>query len=217
VITVGNVPGYLVHPPNANGPTDPADVFAIAYDTTIVPMAPSGMQVTDVVSRKSHGDAGSFDVHFADAGAAGIEPRSGGPNGEHSIIFTFSAPLLEVASASVDCGSISSSGIGPGSNQYTVNLSGENSCNGSYVGITLQDVLASDGTASSTVLSPPIGLLLGDVNGSGRVDAADVSSVRQQTLQTITSLNFRNDVNTSGRIDAADVSVVRQQTLTSLP
>jgi hypothetical protein len=60
-------------------------------------------------------------------------------------------------------------------------------------------------------------VLLGDVNASSRVDAADVSLVRQQTLQTVTSSNFREDVNASGRIDAADVSIVRQQTLTSLP
>jgi hypothetical protein len=49
------------------------------------------------------------------------------------------------------------------------------------------------------------------------VDAADVSSARQQTLQTVTSNNFREDINTSGRIDPADVSIARQQTLTSLP
>jgi hypothetical protein len=41
--------------------------------------------------------------------------------------------------------------------------------------------------------------------------------VRQQTLQPITSTNFREDINASGRIDAADVSVARQNTLTSLP
>jgi hypothetical protein len=62
-----------------------------------------------------------------------------------------------------------------------------------------------------------MGVLIGDVNGSGRVDAADVSSVRQQTLQAVNGTNFRNDINTSSRIDAADVSIARQQTLTSLP
>jgi hypothetical protein len=70
---------------------------------------------------------------------------------------------------------------------------------------------------SGDVVGPQMGLLLGDVNASGRVDAADVSSVRQQTIQAVTTANFRNDPNTSGRIDAADVSVARQQTLTSLP
>jgi hypothetical protein len=62
-----------------------------------------------------------------------------------------------------------------------------------------------------------MGVLVGDVNGTKRVDAADVSLVRQQTLQNIDSSNFRTDINTSGRIDAADVSIARQQTLTSLP
>jgi hypothetical protein len=69
----------------------------------------------------------------------------------------------------------------------------------------------------SATISASMGVLLGDVNASGRVDAADVSSVRQQTLQTIGVSNFRNDINASGRIDAADVSIARQQTLTSLP
>jgi len=58
-------------------------------------------------------------------------------------------------------------------------------------------------------------VLFGDVNGSRRVDAADVSLVRQQTLQSGTSSNFGEDINASGRIDVADVSIARQQTLTS--
>jgi len=101
-----------------------------------------------------------------------------------------------------------------GSN-YIVNLTGV--CNAQYVTVTLTNVKDSAGDQSDNVTSPQMGFLIGDVNASGRVDAADVSSVRQQTLQTITTSNFQNDINTSGRIDAADVSSVRQQTLTSLP
>ncbi len=63
----------------------------------------------------------------------------------------------------------------------------------------------------------PMAVLLGDVNQSGRVDAADASLVKQQPLQTITNSNFQSDINTSVRIDAADISIARQQTLTSLP
>lgn len=62
-----------------------------------------------------------------------------------------------------------------------------------------------------------MGVLEGDVNGSGRVDSGDVSLVRQQTLQTITNSNFKEDINASGRIDSGDVSIARQQTLTTLP
>jgi hypothetical protein len=62
-----------------------------------------------------------------------------------------------------------------------------------------------------------MGVLLGDVNASGRVDSTDVFQVRQQTLQNANSSNFRMDVDVSGRIDSTDVFIVRQQTLTGLP
>ncbi len=58
---------------------------------------------------------------------------------------------------------------------------------------------------------------VGDVNASGRVDSTDVSLVRQQGLQTVSSSNFQEDIDLSDRIDAADVSLARQQTLTPLP
>jgi hypothetical protein len=118
---------------------------------------------------------------------------------------------LSGASVSNGTGSVSSYSV-TGS-QVTINLTGV--ANAQHIFTTLLNV--SDGTANANDITVPMGVLLGDVNGSARVDAADVSSVRQQTLQPITSSNFRDDINVSGRIDAADVSVARQQTLTSLP
>jgi hypothetical protein len=112
-------------------------------------------------------------------------------------------------------GSVDSSTIDPSdAHNYLVNLTGVG--NAQRLTISLTSVSDSAGNFSG-VVSAQMGLLSGDVNASGRVDAADVSSVRQQTLQAITSSNFRNDLNASGRIDAADVSIARQQTLTSLP
>jgi hypothetical protein len=168
-----------------------------------------------VVSRKTHGMAGSFDVDLA--GGNGIECRSGEPNGDYQLMFTFASPLTSVAHASVinGTGSVGSSNIDPNeTHNYIVNLTGVT--NAQTITVSLTNVIDSTGNSSPSV---PIsmGILLGDVNGSGRVDAADVSSIRQQTLQSLNSLNFRNDLNASGRIDAADVSIARQQTLTSLP
>jgi hypothetical protein len=96
---------------------------------------------------------------------------------------------------------------------YIVNLTGVT--NAQTIMVSLTNVTDSAGDFSSAV-SAQMGVLLGDVNASRRVDAADVSLVRQQTLQPVTTSNFRGDINASGRIDAADVSIVRQQTLTSL-
>jgi hypothetical protein len=98
----------------------------------------------------------------------------------------------------------------------TVNLTGVT--NAQRIGVTVNVTDNFGGTFTNPEGIPvSMGVLLGDVNASSRVDAADVSSVRQQTLQPVDSSNFRNDINASGRIDAADVSIARQQTLTSLP
>jgi hypothetical protein len=175
------------------------------------------VRLNAVVSRKTHGTAGVFDIDLPLTGASGIECRSGGANGDYKMIFTFANTLTSVGSARVSSGtgSVASSNLDSNdAHNYIVNLTGV--ANAQVITISLTNVHDSAGDFSSAV-SVQMGVLLGDVNASGRVDAADVSSVRQQTLQPVTSSNFREDVNVSGRIDAADVSIVRQQTLTSLP
>jgi hypothetical protein len=200
----------------SNLPATAYDLFAVAYDTTTMPLTPT-VQLTDVVSRKVHGSAGMFDIDVPQSGPHAIECRSGGPNGDYTMIFSFSNPLTTVGGATTSCGSVSSSAIGPNQNQYTVNLTAENSCNGTYITVTLQDVVDSVGNISSSVSGPPMGLLLGDVNASGLVDGNDVSAVQSHTRQSVNNTNFRYDVNTNGLIDGNDVSITQGQTRTSLP
>jgi hypothetical protein len=189
---------------------------------TCLPIPP----LAGVVSRMAHGSAGTFDVNFPlppNSSPRGVECRTGvnGANGNYSIVFTFANSLTSVAGATVSShnpsngtGSVSSTLLGPGPNQCTVSLTNVSSAQ--YLTLTLNNVTDVAGN-NGNVVSPQLGFLVGDVNASGRVDSADVSSVRQQTLQTVTTSNFRNDLNGSGRIDAADVSVARQDSLTSLP
>jgi hypothetical protein len=176
-----------------------------------------GAPLLSVSSRKTHGLAGTFDVDLPLTGTRGIECRSGGNAADYSLVFTFTNPLTSVGGATVTSGTgtVSSSNIDSSdARNYIVNLTGVT--NAQYITVSVNNVNDSLGNFS-TSLSASAGILVGDVNASGRVDAADVSVVRQQTLQPIASSNFREDINTSGRIDAADVSIVRQQTLTSLP
>jgi uncharacterized repeat protein (TIGR01451 family) len=206
----------VVHAPNVTGTiTNTATVAAATSDpipsnntssvNSTVSVLPTG-----AVSRKTHGSAGTFDIDLPLSGSVGVECRTGGsPTGNHTIVVSFPATITAVASATCAGNPATTSISG---NQVTVNCTGVP--NAQVVTIALNGV--SDGT-NVTNASVPMGVLLGDVNASHRVDAADVSSVRQQTLQTITSANFRNDINASGRIDAADVSTARQQTLTSIP
>jgi hypothetical protein len=168
-----------------------------------------------VVSELTHGNAGAFDVDLTSGN--GIECRSGGANGDYTLVFTFVNALTTVNGATImsGTGSVRSAGIDSTSaHNYIVNLTGVT--NAQVITVDLTNVTDTAGEFSPAV-AESMGVLLGDVNASGRVDAADVSLVRQQTLQNVDGSNFREDVNASGRIDAADVSIARQQTLTSLP
>jgi PKD repeat protein len=191
----------------------------VSTNTAQVPISVTAATppLSSVVSRKMHGDT-TYDVNLPLEGTRGIECRTGASAGDHQLVFTFVNDLVNAdaitASITSGTGSVSSSAPGADPKEYLVNLTGV--ANQQNIIVTLTGVQDSAGN-SGPVVSPQMGVLIGDVNGSGRVDAADVSSVRQQTLQSITSDNFRDDLNTSGRIDAADVSVARQQTLTSLP
>ena len=182
-----------------------------------------GLQLTSVVSRKVHGTAGTFDIDMPLTGTRGVECRGSGATNDYTLVFTFANPLTSVASASVTShnptsgtGMVGSSALGPNPNQYTVNLTGVST--GQYLTVTLNSVLDALG-ASGNVLSPQIGVLVGDTNASSRVDGSDVSLIRQQNFQPLTQNppTFREDVNASGRIDGTDVSIARQQNFTVLP
>jgi hypothetical protein len=98
--------------------------------------------------------------------------------------------------------------------QYIVNLTGVP--NQQYVTVTLTGVHDTTG-ASGDIVGPQMGVLVGDVDASGRVDSTDVFQVRQQSLQNANSSNFRTDVDASGRVDSTDVFLTRQKSLTALP
>ncbi len=210
----GMASGSTTNPPvlmGGGGYVGPENAEAWVWGTPIAPP----VQLSSVVSRLTHGTAGPFDVDLTNGN--GIECRSGGASGNYTLVFRFADTLTTVGGATVanGTGSVSSSNVdGNDAQNYIVNLTGVT--NAQSVWVILSSVRDSAGHVSNAV-SSQMGVLLGDVNASSRVDAADVSAVRQQTLQPITSSNFREDINASGRIDAADVSIARQQTLTSLP
>lgn len=84
----------------------------------------------------------------------------------------------------------------PDDNRATVRVSGANG--------------AVDASAS-------MGFLVGDVNGNGAVNAADISAVKAQVGQTVGGTSFRYDLNVSNTISNADVSVVKARSGLVLP
>ena len=104
--------------------------------------------------------------------------------------------------------------MGPNPNQYTVNLTGVT--NAQYIAVTLNSVVDAAGN-SGNVVSPQLGVLVGDVDATGRVDGNDVSGVQSHTRQITASNNYRFDVDATGRIDGNDVSATQAHTRTGLP
>jgi hypothetical protein len=162
-------------------------------------------------SRKTHGAAGTFDVPLPLTGNVGIECRSGGATNDYQMIINF-ATTVTVGSASVTSGTGSVSSFTVSGSQVTVNLTGV--INVQRMTVTLFNV--NDGTHMGNV-PVSMGVLVGDVNGNGVVNASDVSLTKSQVGVPVSGSNFREDVNANGLINSVDVALVKAKVGTALP
>jgi hypothetical protein len=200
-------------------------------DSTVVPATNPGSRVDSIkfvltvcggtapvpsaaVSRKTHGAAGPFDVPLPLVplgGAVGIEDRTGAVAGEHQMVVTFAGPAT-VSGASVTAGIGNVSSFSVAGAVVTINLTGV--ANAQRLGVTLSGVSVGANLGSVMV---PMGVLSGDTNGNGSVNAGDVGQTKAQSGAVVGAGNFRTDVNSNGSINAADVGVVKSRSGTSLP
>ena len=172
--------------------------------------------LTSVVSRKTHGIE-TFFIDLPLAAAPAIECRSGGANGDHTLVFTFGETLTSVGGATVTSGSgsVSSSAVDVSdAHQYIVNLTGV--ADAQTVAVTLTNVNDSAGQSASSI-SASMAVLLGDTTGNGAVNSSDISQTKAQSGQPVTTSNFRQDVTPNGAINSSDISLVKSQSGTALP
>ncbi len=224
-----------------NGTTPPSPAFMHTYSTpgsypatltvsdtvgqtstnlaqTVVTVTSAGAPaLTGVASRMTHGAAGPFDIALPAGSPSGIECRTNGSApGNYTMVFKFANAVSSVQQATVTSGTatVATSAISSTNNkEYLVNLTGVSDAQ--YVSVSLLN--AADSTGAIGNLSGTMGVLIADVDASGRVDSGDVTDIRQQVLQPVTSSNFRLDVDASGRIDSNDVTISRDEALTTLP
>jgi len=169
----------------------------------------TGVAPIGAVSRKTHGTVGDFDIDLPLTGKEGIEDRTGGPNGNHTIVVTFPGPITSVGGAT--CGGQPATTNINGS-VVTVNCTGIP--NASDIAITLTNV--NDGTNVGNV-SIPMGVLVADTTADRFVDSADIAQTKSQSGHAVTGSNFREDVNIDGFIDSADIAFVKSKSGTALP
>jgi glucose/arabinose dehydrogenase len=167
-------------------------------------------------SRKTHGTT-AYDVDLPLTGTPGIECRSGGTGGNYTVVFKFAVALSTVGNANVAAGTatlgshtINSSNA----REYLVNLTGVTSAQSVTVSLTnVTDVAAN----ISNSVSATMAILVGDTNNDKFCDAVDVSQVKSQSGNPVSSSNFREDVNVDNFIDAVDVALVKSNSGTALP
>ena len=155
----------------------------------------------------------------------GVECRSGGSSKDYTIVVTFNAavdvtgtPQAEVicrtgANACVGTGGTCDQNgivmIGNGGTTITVPLTKVDNAQNIKVRI--------NGVNGTTDVTIPMGILIGDVNGSHSVNATDVSQTKVRVGQPVDATNFRSDVNANCAINSTDVAIVKSNSGVSIP
>lgn len=156
------------------------------------------MKLVSIASRKTHGEAGPFDLKLGlNLKAPRIEPRLAGEGASHSIVFTFDKSPVSgwaiVMEGNGQAGNPTFSG-----KEMTVPILGV--WNMTYATLLAEARTDCDVCASLT----RVGFLCGDVNGDGAVTQADMDAVEAQMTQPVTAANAAADLNTSGQISVSD-------------
>jgi sugar lactone lactonase YvrE len=187
------------------------DAFTLRYDTQM----PAPVSLNGVASRLSHGATGTFALPLPGIGNPGIECRRAGPDGQYAVVFSFTNPLASVDGVRVTEGTatVASGRIDTDAHNYVVNLSGLT--NGESITLTLDNVVDGAGKNSAAV-SRSLALLLGDTNGDGSVNSADISQVKSQSGVAVTDANFRTDLTVDGNINSADIALVKSMSGTAV-
>jgi hypothetical protein len=163
-----------------------------------------------VVSRKTHGAVGSFDLAlgFVPSNPT-TEPRTGGAGGSHTLVFTFDKAVTGGTAALTE-GTASAGAVSYVGAEMIVPLAG--AANAQYLTVTLTNVNSADGGGAVR-----IGFLAGDVNGSRNVTLTDVLMVNAALTQPVAAANFLRDVNLSGTLTISDALFVNANLTQFLP
>ena len=124
----------------------------------------------------------------------------------HKIVFRYNQALSAIPQVSVfdkAQQSIGQAAVTYGTNTLLVTLT--NIPDATRVRIDVQASGPND-TLQSTVT---MGFLIGDGNGTGSVNASDISGVKARSGFSTDMSNFRFDMNLTGSINAADISAIK--------
>lgn len=186
---------------NAAGSSVPSNVV----------IASPQLALLGIVSQKSHGSAGAFSLPVAHItaldGPVTVEPRFMGAG--HQLVFEFNVDVDSVAAVTASTGSTSFAIAGK---KVFVTLT--DVPDNRRVLVSLLGVASVGGTRDESVA---IGFLIGEVNLTRAVTAADISAIKARSGQTADITNFQYDIDLSGAINGSDVTAAKTRSGIKLP
>ena len=216
--------GYVDEAGLYRAPTTPGQYVVVAeaggfarfVNVTVVRTDVTAPTLSSAASSKRHGRRGTFDLALrldAAAADATIEPRLGGAA---TLRFTFDEVLVS-ADGVLDAGEFVIAGATfasasfvsvPGVYVLTLNLAAV--ANGGAVTVTLDGLTDAAGNALAGDRDVSVRSLVGDVDGSGRVDGLDAMAVRGASLAPGGAWNYLLDLDVNGTINVLDQLLVRR-------
>ncbi len=195
--------------------TNAAGTSAPSANVIVTPSATPALGVIGVQSRKFHTGIQDFDVLINSAiaitGPVSVEPRAIGAG--HRIVFQFNAPITNAGTATaVNAASAAVGTATPNfsSNEVTVTLTGI--ADNQRVKVSLSNV---NNAGFNTEAS--LGFLVGDVNGSRRINASDISAVKARDGRPASQNDFKFDLDAKGTVGQSDVVLVKAASGRVLP
>jgi hypothetical protein len=203
-----NTPIYLGKLTEAAGSVDGIEDLSVTGRVeSSVPLA-----LQSVVSRKNHGDTGSFDAVLPLDGT-GVESRLQG--GGHTIVLTFDQPLNQSQPIvpNVAGGQVTTA---PQVTGNTLTLQIAQMANGSDCSISLAGISSAEGTS---VFNGGVSFraLEADVDADRNVGGNDATVLRKCTGRVVNGTNFRSDINADGKIDGTDALILRKRSTEPAP
>ena len=171
----------------------------------------SALTLDGVVSRKTHGTAGTFDLPISTLpainGNISIEPRTIGA--AHLIVFKFNETVTAPGTVAViDSAGAAIGNATPAMSGNEVRVSVADVPDRRRITVTLTGVTAASGMLNA---SASLGFLIGDFNNSASVNSQDTSAVKARAGQIADANNFRYDVSTAGQVSAAAIATVKSR------
>jgi subtilisin-like proprotein convertase family protein len=177
--------------------------FAGGWSMTITAEGTPQLLLVSAASRKSHANAGEFDINLPLVGEPGVECRDGA--GAHMLVFNFTNPIV---SGNVSVTSGTATAWPPTFTGNTMMVTLTEVTDVQTIGVTLTGVTDSfSQVLPNTVVQAHI--LLGDSTGNKTVNASDVGQTKAESGATVARRTFRTDFNTNGAINSSDVGQVK--------